>query len=180
MLITSACGVAVNIVMGCTLHQHGHSHGGGSSHSHDENLNVRAAYIHVIGDFIQSIGVLLAALLIYFKPEWKLADPICTFLFSILVLFTTFAIMKDALHVLMEGLPSGYSFSEVHTELMTIDGVKKVHNLRIWSLSLDKTALSVHLAVKSGFDTQQVLKNATAQIRERWKIFEMTIQIEDY
>lgn len=98
--------------MGCSLHQHGHGHGGESSshgHSHGEtvsdagksdvNINVRAAYIHVLGDFIQSAGVFVAALIIYFKPEWQLADPICTFIFSILVLITTFSIMKEALLV---------------------------------------------------------------------------------
>merc|ERR1712238_49851 len=87
---------------GCTLHQggHGHTHGGGGGgqgHSHDdpetaaakENINVRAAFIHVIGDFLQSLGVFIAALVIYFKPEWEIIDPICTFVFSVLVLFTT-------------------------------------------------------------------------------------------
>ena len=92
MLITSGLGVLINLVMGCTLHQHGHSHGGGShmhshsAHSHDsenqpllshshnghthddvENINVRAAFIHVVGDFVQSLGVFIAALVIFFK-----------------------------------------------------------------------------------------------------------------
>lgn len=99
--------------MGCSLHQHGHGHGGESSshgHSHGDtdnsgvNINVRAAYIHVLGDFIQSAGVFVAALIIYFKPEWQLADPICTFIFSILVLITTFSIMKEALLVSLKFL----------------------------------------------------------------------------
>lgn len=90
--------------MGCTLHDHGHGHG----HSHaaesingsknksasQQNLNVRAAFIHVVGDFVQSCGVFIAALIIYFQPQWKFIDPICTFLFSILVLITTLNIMK--------------------------------------------------------------------------------------
>ncbi|CAF4329410.1 unnamed protein product, partial [Rotaria magnacalcarata] len=59
-----------------------------------KNINVRAAIIHVIGDFVQSVGVLCAAILIKFKPEYKLADPICTFIFSVLVLFTTITIMR--------------------------------------------------------------------------------------
>lgn len=62
-------------------------------------MNVRAALIHVISDFVQSCGVFLAALVIYFMPEWTIVDPICTFLFSILVLFTTLNIMKDAVLV---------------------------------------------------------------------------------
>lgn len=143
--------------MGCTLHQHGHTHGGGSSHSHakleeghthDVNINVRAAYIHVVGDLIQSLGVLLAALIIYYKPEWNIVDPICTFLFSVIVLATTFAIIKDTLRVLMEGSPKGIDFSEVMETFLNIEGVVRVHNLRIWALSLDKTTLSAHLAIR--------------------------------
>jgi solute carrier family 30 (zinc transporter), member 2 len=102
--------------MGATLHQHSHSHSDKSSTAHGanddlknasdhsamstgQNINVRAAFIHVVGDFIQSLGVFIGALVIYFKPEWNIIDPIITFLFSILVLATTIAIMKDALLV---------------------------------------------------------------------------------
>lgn len=87
--------------MGCQLYgTHGHSHGGASAgHGHSENMNVRAAFIHVLGDVLQSIGVFCAAIVIYFKPEWKLADPICTFIFSIIVLYTTITILKDAILV---------------------------------------------------------------------------------
>ena len=99
----------------------GHSHGGvGAGQSHDEesghrdesphshgkgreNINVRAAFIHVLGDFLQSVGVFAAALVIYFFPDMGYIDPICTFLFSILVLVTTFNIIKDVLNVFMEG-----------------------------------------------------------------------------
>jgi len=195
MLITSGVGVAVNIIMGATLHTHGHSHGGGSSgHSHSgeahaeegvqhkhsgTNLNVRAAFIHVIGDFIQSIGVFIAALIIFFKPAWGIVDPICTFLFSILVLLTTFAIMKDTLTVLMEGLPKGVDFNDVHKTFFTIEGVVQVHNLRIWSLSMDKIALSAHVVVDPGTNPQDVLKRASQIVREKYSFFEMTLQIED-
>lgn len=102
--------------MGCALHDHGHGHGHshpvspqkklsatevtGSDHQHShQNMNVRAAMIHVISDFVQSCGVFVAAIVIFFKPEWSIIDPICTFLFSILVLFTTVNIMKDAILV---------------------------------------------------------------------------------
>jgi Co/Zn/Cd efflux system component len=74
-------------------------------------------------------------------------DPICTFLFSVLVILTTVAIIKDVVNVLMEGIPKGFEYSQVENTFMQIDGVVKVHNLRIWALSLDKTALSAHLAI---------------------------------
>ncbi|XP_014605485.1 PREDICTED: zinc transporter 2-like [Polistes canadensis] len=199
MLITSAVGVAVNLVMGLSLHQHGHTHGGHSHHDHDDhdmkkitdienmshkdehkNINVRAAFIHVVGDFIQSIGVFIAALVIYFKPTWNIVDPICTFLFSILVMLTTVAIIKDVMNVLMEGMPKGFDYSQVENTFMQIEGVVKVHNLRIWALSLDKTALSAHLAIKPGTSPQNILRTATRNIHDTYNFFEMTLQIEEF
>lgn len=161
--------------MGWQLGSHGHSHGGGGGgghvhgHGHSENINVRAAFIHVIGDMLQSIGVFCAALVIYFYPTWKLADPICTFIFSVVVLFTTITILKDtllvssikilrfvtlinknphvAMQVLMEGTPTYLDYSEMQEIFLSIDGVRRVHNLRIWGLSINKVALSAHLAI---------------------------------
>ncbi|XP_017764743.1 PREDICTED: zinc transporter 2-like isoform X2 [Eufriesea mexicana] len=196
MLITSAVGVAVNLVMGLSLHQHGHSHGQGShkpnrdienerideeNFSHEKkNINVRAAFIHVLGDFIQSIGVFVAALVIYFEPSWNIVDPICTFLFSLLVILTTIAIIKDVMNVLMEGIPKGFEYSQVENTFMQIEGVLKVHNLRIWALSLDKTALSAHLAIKPGASPHNILRTATRNIHDKYKFFEMTLQIEEF
>jgi zinc transporter 2 len=73
-----------------------------SSINRQRNINVRAAFVHVIGDLVQSVGVMIAALVIKFT-HWKLADPICTFVFSVLVLITTMTVMRDAVIVLMEG-----------------------------------------------------------------------------
>lgn len=83
----------------------------------------------------------------FFQPSWSIVDPICTFLFSVLVVLTTVAIIKDVMNVLMEGIPKGFDYSQVESTFMQMDGVVKVHNLRIWALSLDKTALSAHLAI---------------------------------
>lgn len=181
MLITSGLAILVNIIMGVQL-GHGHSHGGktGGAHSHDVNINVRAAFIHVIGDVLQSIGVFVAALIIYFKPEWAIADPICTFLFSIIVLYTTFSILKDALLVLMEGTPSYLEYTEVLKIFEEIEGVERVHNLRVWALSLNKIALSVHLAVNSDADPKHILDQATSAVHVKYNFYETTIQIEDY
>ncbi|XP_013887959.1 zinc transporter 2 [Austrofundulus limnaeus] len=107
MLITSGCAVGVNIIMVLILHQSGASHGPRTptnplQEDHSSG-SVKAAFIHVLGDLLQSIGVLLAATIIHFWPEYKLADPICTFLFSVVVIGTTLPITKDVFRVLMEG-----------------------------------------------------------------------------
>lgn len=190
MLISSGVGVIVNIIMGMTLHQHSHSHSHTPSTTDTErvvpanapakNINVSAAFIHVLGDFIQSIGVFIAALIIYFREDWKIVDPICTFLFSVLVLFTTYSILKDTLLVLMEGMPKDVDFNDVLETFLTIDGVVAVHNLRIWALSLGKTALAAHLAIEEKGNPSEILTTATRKIHEKYNFFEMTLQIEYY
>lgn len=145
-----------------------------------KDLNVRAAFIHVLGDLVQSVGVFIAALMIYFKPEWKVADPICTFLFSILVLFTTLTILKDIVLVLMEGTPKGLDFKEVMEDLQNIRAVKMVHNLHIWSLTMGTAALSVHLAIDDSRSTHSVLRESQTLVSKKYEIHHSTIQVERF
>lgn len=84
---------------------------------------------------------------VFFQPEVKLVDPICTFLFSLLVLTTTLPVLRDATHILMEGFPRHLDYTAIATNLHALDGVRAVHNLHVWSLTLNKNALAVHLAV---------------------------------
>ena len=117
---------------------------------------MKAAFIHVVGDFLQSLGVFIAALVIYFKPEWTIIDPICTFVFSILVLATTVSILKNTLEVLMEATPSGVNYNVVKSTFLGVEGIQQVHNLRIWSLTTNKTALAAHLVIQKGLNAQKV------------------------
>lgn len=185
--------------MGCQLnglpgghgHSHGHSHGGhknsdeeellGNGHKKKEtNINVRAAFIHVLGDLIHSVGVFCAAIIVKFKPEWSFVDPICTFFFSILVLTTTSVILRDVLNVFMEGTPRNINFLKVQQCLAKTPGVVTVHNLRIWALSLDKVAMSAHIAIDQEFNPLEVIETASRAVRSRFDIFESTIQVEEY
>ncbi|XDV35008.1 hypothetical protein PO909_005064 [Leuciscus waleckii] len=180
MLITSGCAVLANIIMALTLHQsgHGHSHGGLSTgHSHDHG-NVRAAFVHVIGDLLQSVSVLVSALLIFFKPEYKIADPICTFLFSLFVLGTTFTIMRDIIIVLMEGTPAGVNYNEVRDRLLQVKGVKAVHNLHIWALTMNQAVLSAHVAIEDTVEAQAVLREITQACFNTYSFHSVTIQLE--
>ena len=90
-------------------HGHSHSHDHGHSHGEAGSINLRSAVLHVIGDILQSIGVAIAGALIWYNqddPRWYIADPICTFIFSVVVLLTTKSILRDIIHVLMERTPT--------------------------------------------------------------------------
>lgn len=145
-----------------------------------ESINIRAAFIHVLGDLIQSMGVFVAALLIHFRPEWKIADPICTFVFSIIVLFTTIRLMRESLLVLMEGAPPQLNYMTIKHDLLSISGVQMVHALRLWQLSVDHSQMSCHLVISGQALPEQVLHSVRHMLRTKHSIEQATIQIETY
>nr|XP_009936201.1 PREDICTED: zinc transporter 8 [Opisthocomus hoazin] len=187
MLVTSACAVLTNILLSLILHQtgHGHSHGA-SARDHASappekaalsNASLRAAFVHTIGDLFQSISVLISALIIFFKPEYQIADPICTFVFSIFVLATTITILRDILIVLMEGTSKGFAYDAVKARILAVEKVESVHNLHLWSLMMNQTILSAHVATDT-VDSQKILRDITQALFEHYSFQSITIQIE--
>ncbi|XP_045018692.1 zinc transporter 8 [Bubalus bubalis] len=143
MIIVSSCAVAANIILSVILRQKC------PAHNHKEvqaNASVRAAFVHTLGDLFQSIGVLTSTLIIYFKPEYKMADPICTLIFSGLVLASTVTLLKDFSILLMEGVPKHLSYNGVKELTLAVDGVVSAHSLHVWSLTMNQVILSVHVA----------------------------------
>ena len=113
----------------------------------EENLNVRAAIVHMVGDMLQSLGVIAAAVIIYFKPEWTIADPICTFLFTILVMFTTVPIFNDCMRFLMESSPESIDAKDVYNAILNLDFVAEIHDFHLWCLSDEKPIFTAHVVV---------------------------------
>ncbi|XP_060078848.1 probable proton-coupled zinc antiporter SLC30A4 [Ylistrum balloti] len=151
-------------------------------HHRKKNINVRAAFIHVIGDIIQSVGVLVAALIIKLMPDpsSKLADPICTFLFSIIVLFTTVFVLRDTLQIMMEGVPRDVDYSEIIADLESLPGVKTAHDLSVWALTIDKNAVAIHLGIDASSSHQSVLEAANTMLKQKHKFLFTTVQVETH
>ncbi|XP_061115262.1 proton-coupled zinc antiporter SLC30A2-like [Conger conger] len=156
---------------------HNHSHGFLGDHG---NTSVRAAFIHVVGDLLQSMGVLVAATIIYFQPEYKIADPLCTFLFSVFALGTTVSVLRDVIRILMEGVPHGVEFNMVKEALLSLKTVKGVHSLHLWALTQSHSLLSTHLAIEPSSDHQSVLQEATELLQTSFGFLSTTIQLELY
>lgn len=124
-------------------HSHGHSHGGEA-----ENINIRAAVVHVIGDMLQSIGVIIAAVLITFYPGAKIADPICTYLFSILVLMTTIPVFRDCMKIVMEVQPNSVDADKIRDSITNIAEVESIDDLHTWALAGSKHIMTVHVTLR--------------------------------
>ncbi|KAH8740475.1 cation diffusion facilitator like membrane protein transporter [Cryptosporidium ryanae] len=142
------------------------------------SLALWSAYIHVLGDVLQNIGVMIAGIFIWYNPKFVIADPLCTILFSFFVLGTTFRILKDSTNVLMEGTPIGIDCVAIQEDFLKLYSVLEVHDLHVWSLSVGVPALSCHIVVASEESARATLRYATALCQTKYGIYHTTIQID--
>ena len=142
------------------------------------NINVQGAYLHVLGDSIQSIGVMIGGAIIWIKPEWKIVDLICTLIFSVIVLGTTIKMMRSILEVLMESTPKEIDATMLEKGLCEMDEVVAIHELHIWAITVGKVLLACHVKVRPEANTDMVLDNVINYIRREYNISHVTIQIE--
>ena len=164
-------------------HGHGHDHGAKKTKKKKRwlegmDLNLRAAYIHVLGDLVQSVGVLLAGIAIWVKPEWQLLDPISTLFFCCIVLYTTAGVVRSCLVVLMEGTPPGFDMAELRQRIHELEEVAEVTDLHVWCMSEAKPILIAHVVVceRLGMDTAPALA-AVQRLAQEYQIFHSTVQV---
>ncbi|PLR99083.1 cation diffusion facilitator family transporter [Bacillus sp. T33-2] len=167
MLTISVIGLLVNIVAAWIL----------MKGDKDENLNVRSAFLHVIGDMLGSFGAIIAALLIYFI-SWGIADPIASVIVALLVIISGWRVTKESLHVLMEGAPVQLDVEKVKNSLINITNVRGVHDLHIWSITSGAPMLSCHIAIEGEGVHDDVLHQAQSILHDDFGIEHSTIQVE--
>ncbi|PFG12393.1 cation diffusion facilitator family transporter [Bacillus sp. es.036] len=167
MLIIAAIGFIVNVLVAWILMK------GDTS----ENLNLRSAFLHVLGDLLGSIGAIIAALLIMFVG-WNYADPIASSIVAVLVLISGIRVTKDSFHVLMEGTPSNIDLEEVKKMLTSLDDVHSIHDVHIWNITSDFPAFTCHLVVNKGCDRDQLLQLANQKLHDQFELSHTTIQME--
>jgi cobalt-zinc-cadmium efflux system protein len=167
MLTISIIGLLVNIVAAWILM-------GGEK---DENLNVRSAFLHVLGDMLGSVGAIVAALFMIFFG-WGVADPIASVIVAILIIISGWRVIKDSFHILMEGAPTQIQLEDVKASLGNIPHVKEVHDLHIWSITSGMPMLSCHLSITEKDAHDMVLREAQVILHDDFEIDHSTIQVE--
>ncbi|MEX2105053.1 MAG: cation diffusion facilitator family transporter [Bacilli bacterium] len=168
MMIIASIGLLANILSAWTLMRKGDIKG---------NINIRSAYLHIIGDALGSVGAILAGLAM-FLFSWYIADPIISVVVALLILKGAWEIIKQAIHILMEGTPITINQAEVKQSLLKINGVIDVHDLHIWTITSGKDSLSCHLLIDEEVDSQEVLQESIQKIENEFKIQHTTIQVE--
>jgi len=148
----------------------------GGGHQHD--LNTRGAFLHVMGDMLGSVGAIVAAL-IMLATGWYLADPILSAGIGVLILWSSWRLMRESVDVLMESTPAHIDPREVRTAMTDVTGVASVHDLHIWTVTSGLVAMSAHVDVTGERDWPDVLVELAAVLRERFGIHHVTLQPED-
>ena len=133
----------------------------------ESNLNTRAATLHVFGDLIGSVAALTAGAVIY-VTGWQPIDPLLSVVIAVLILVSTVRILREALHVLMEGVPLEIDLADVGQALAELDGVHSVHDLHIWTITSGRVALSAHIDVATLDAWPVTLENARRVVRARF------------
>jgi cobalt-zinc-cadmium efflux system protein len=166
VMAVAASGIVVNGLSAWLLHAGSHG-----------DLNRRSAYIHMLGDAAVSAGVLLSGAVILFTG-WSRLDPIVSLLVVAAILASTWGLLRDSLHLSLDGVPSSVNSSAVMSYLSDQRGVTDVHDLHIWALSTTSVALTAHLVVPDGTTEDALLRSLTPDLKRRFHIHHATLQIE--
>ena len=168
MLIVAVIGMLVNLGVAMVFMKESH-----------DNLNVRSAFLHVLSDALASAGVIVGGVIMYFT-EWYIVDPILSFAIGLAILLGAGRVTYEALHILLEGTPKNIDLDDLVANIEEIDFVVDVHDLHVWSICSDYSALSAHVwvDVQSIRAVQTALKSITNLLNEKFGIVHTTIQLE--
>jgi cobalt-zinc-cadmium efflux system protein len=166
VLLVAVAGLGVNLLAAWLLHV-----GAG------ESLNVRSAYLEVLGDALSSAAVIAAAIVIL-ATGWTVADALASAAIGLMILPRTYALLKQAVNVLLEGVPPHLDLGEIEVALCGAAGVKRVHDLHVWTLTSGREAMSAHVEVERGTPPARILDDLHLILHARFGIDHTTIQIE--
>lgn len=141
------------------------------------DLNIRGAFLHMAGDALVSLGVVLAGFL-YLKTGWLWLDPLLSLVIAALILYATWGLFRQSLRLTFDGVPSSIELGSVRAYLRELPGVTDIHDLHIWAMSTSESALTVHLIMPGGHPGDDFLHALGQQLHDRFDIDHATVQIE--
>jgi cobalt-zinc-cadmium efflux system protein len=165
MLSVASAGLVVNVIGALLLHRHAH-----------DNLNVRGAYLHVLGDLLGSVGAIAAGIIVL-TTGWTAADPLVSVVIALLILASAWRLVREAAEVLLESAPSHVDLEAVLADLTGIDGLEEVHDVHVWTLTSGFVALSAHGVVDAPTLHTRILDEVRTRMQAHG-IAHVTFQIE--
>ena len=167
MIATAVVGLFVNLINAYFLYG-----------SQSISLNVRAAFLHVTGDAIGSIGAIFAGILMKFKG-WYIADPIVSMAVGVLIIYNAGKLVRDSINILLESTPGHINLETIHQELCNVEGVRSIHDLHVWTLTSGFYAMSCHAVLTGEGEQHQILKELRSVLNDKFEVKHSTIQLEE-
>ena len=169
MIVIAVFGLVANLIVLFALKEHSH-----------RDVNMRSAFLHVLGDFLSSIGLVIAGVVIYFT-NWLYTDHIVAAIIGISIMFGSVRVLKDASHILFEGVPQWLDFNKVADALKGVPGVKDIHHLHIWCICSNLISLSSHVLIdsKDRERSDEIIRELNKVLREKFCITDTTIQLDE-
>jgi len=168
MMVVAGVGLVANVASASILHR-----------SSRENLNVRASFLHIVGDLLSSISVIIGGVIIH-MTGWLIVDPILSLMIGLVILKGAYGVVKETANVLLEAVPQHLDLECVIREIEAIGGVESFHDVHLWTISSGIYALSGHVAIKDQMvsESTQILESVRDRLREQYGIGHTTLQFE--
>jgi cobalt-zinc-cadmium efflux system protein len=166
MIAIATGGLLVNLACAWLLHG-----------EHEDDLNVHGAWLHVLGDALGSVGAIVAGVLMSVYG-WYKADPLFSALIGILIIWSSWKLIREATNVLLEGTPAHINLAAVEDVILETEGVEDVHDLHVWTITSGREALSAHVIHARAISQPALLKELRAKLHERFGVDHLTIQME--
>ena len=168
MFLIAFVGLVMNLLAASVLHRHTH-----------DDLNVRSAFLHVLGDAAASVGVIIGGVIMFYT-NWFVLDAIISMGIGFIVFLGALRILRDSIHILLEGVPRGLAISEIADSIRSIQGVNDIHHLNVWALCSHIVALSAHVRIDDAHKKQQaeIVHEIEDMLLDRFRISHTTLQVE--
>ena len=166
VIIVAAIGVAINTATALLFLK-----------GRNDDMNIRGAFLHMAADALISLGVVIAGVIILYTG-WVRLDPIVSLTIALVIVFGTWGLLKDSVHLALQAVPQGLPAGNVKAFLENLPGVSEIHDLHIWGMSTTETALTVHLVIPAGHPGDHYVCDVSDVLQEKFRIGHATIQIE--
>lgn len=167
LMIISVGGLLVNLISARVLH---------GAHEHD--LNLRGAFLHVLGDLFGSVAAIGAGALIWWRG-WLWADPLFSVIICVLIVYSSWRLVSESVNILLEGAPAHINAAAVETAMREVTGVRAIHDLHIWTITSNRYAVTAHVIIDEASDSYQILRELRELLASRFDLTHSTLQIED-
>ncbi len=168
MLVIAVIGLVANIIGALFLFKHSHT-----------SLNIRGAYLHIVGDALSSVGVVIGGVIILYTG-WYLIDPILSIMISLVIIFGAWSLVKESVNILLESAPAHINIDTIAAEIAKLKGVREAYHIHLWSITSGVYALSAHVLIDDQMvsDSRELNDRIRKLLSEKFKVLHSTIQLE--